>query len=406
MLTSMVNASDDIRFSGFANLGLTYSDSDQFEFRNTILNNSHDGLTFAADSLLGLQINAKLSDNFDAVGQVVLQDRRDTSATNYLQLAFLRYQLNRNLSFKAGRFSTPSYLFTDYRYVGHALTWVRPPVEMYSVVGAIGNVDGVQSNYVTDVDFGVVKIGLSYGATEYEKDGKLGDFRFTYKDLAGINLELQSTNWRAQAVMLTAIYDDITFPGIAQTRAAADLVPAVFKPYAQDVVKQFIPEDTRVTYLSVGGTYDYQGFEFIGEIADFKSDWALASDAIFGYVSASYNIEDVTPYMTLGFQNRGKEPEIIDYDAAQKALPPFVFQQLEALLSTSNEFVRGSSIDQKSISLGLRWDFSDSWSFKTQFDHFKIAEFGSRLFEVKAGLMTPAQKLHYNVLNISFTTTF
>jgi hypothetical protein len=402
----MLNAAENIRFSGFANLGLTYSDSEQLEFRNTILNNSHDGLTFAADSLLGLQVNAKLSDKFDAVGQVVLQDRRDRSATNYVQLAFLRYQVNRNLSFKAGRFSTPSYLFTDYRYVGHALTWVRPPVEMYSVVGAIGNMDGLQSNYVTDADFGVIKLGLSYGSTEYEKDGQLGNFRFTYKDLTGVNLELQATNWRAQAVMITGIYDDITFPGIVETRATVDLVPTIFKPLAQDVVKQFIPEGTRVTYISLGGTYDYQGIEFVGEIAEYKSEWALASDAVFGYLSASYNVENFTPYMTLGFQNRGNKPEVIDYDATQQTLPPFLFQQLEALLATSNEFVRGTSIDQKSISLGLKWDFSDSWSFKTQFDHFKISEYGSRLFEVKAGLLTPAQKLHYNVLNISFTTTF
>lgn len=406
MLTNTLNAADSLRFSGFVNLGLTYSNSDEFEFRNTILNNAQDGLTFTADSLLGLQVNARLNEKFDAVGQVVLQDRRDTSATNYLQLAFLRYQFDRNFSLKAGRFSTPSYLFTDFRYVGHALTWVRPPLEMYSVVGSIGNMDGIQGNFVTDVDFGVIKLGLSYGSTRYEKDENSGDFRFTYKDLTGINLELQSTNWRAQAVMLTTVYDNIIFPGIAETRVAADFVPAPLQQVTQQIVNGLIPEGTRVTYLSLGGAYEHNGFELIGEIADFRSDWVLASDSIFGYLSASYNIDTLTPYITFGFQNRGEEPGIIDYDALQQVLPDAAFQQLVLLTAPSNESVRSTSTDQKSISLGLRWDFSDSWSFKTQFDHYKIAEFGSNLFGVKPGLQTPAQKLNYNVFNLSLTTTF
>jgi hypothetical protein len=355
--------------------------------------------------VLGLQANVRFSENLDAVGQIILQDRTDTNLNNYVELAFLRYQINRNWSAKIGRFSTNSYLFTDYRYVGHLLTWARPPVEMYSTAGSLGNMDGLQTSYIHDVDFGAIKFSLSYGESILHNGGETGDVSVDYEDFTVFNVEFQATEWRIHAAYLSAKLDNFVFPGADEFADAVNLVPSIFKPYAEQIQSFIVPDGRRVTYASIGGQYTLHDAEFIAELSDYNGDWGLASSARSGYATASYRIRTVTPYMTLAFYNRGEQPEVIDFAAAQAMLPIPVYQQLLLITAESNEIVRGASIQQRSISLGMKWDFSDTWSFKAQFDHYRIDKFGSGFFGELTAL-TPSEKFTYNAANISLTTTF
>jgi hypothetical protein len=402
---SQNSAAQEVEVSGFATVGLTHSGGDTVSFRSSLLNKGREDFSFAPDSVLGLQANVRFSENLDAVGQIILQDRTDTNLNNYVELAFLRYQINRNWSAKIGRFSTNSYLFTDYRYVGHLLTWARPPVEMYSTAGSLGNMDGLQTSYIHDVDFGAIKFSLSYGESILHNGGETGDVSVDYEDFTVFNVEFQATEWRIHAAYLSAKLDNFVFPGADEFADAVNLVPSIFKPYAEQIQSFIVPDGRRVTYASIGGQYTLHDAEFIAELSDYNGDWGLASSARSGYATASYRIRTVTPYMTLAFYNRGEQPEVIDFAAAQAMLPIPVYQQLLLITAESNEIVRGASIQQRSISLGMKWDFSDTWSFKAQFDHYRIDKFGSGFFGELTAL-TPSEKFTYNVANISLTTTF
>jgi len=399
------SAAQEVEVSGFATIGLTHSGGDTVSFRSSRINNGREGFSFAPDSLLGLQANVRFSENLDAVGQIIVQDRTDTNLNNFVELAFLRYQINRNWSAKIGRFSTNSYLFTDYRYVGHLLTWARPPLEMYSTVGSLGNMDGLQTSYIHDVDFGAIKLSLSYGQSVLHNGDSRGDVSVNYEDLTVFNLEFQATDWRIHGAYLSATLDNFIFPGADQFVLAIGSVPSIFKPYAEQIQFSIIPDGRKVTYASIGGQYTLNDAEFIAELSDYNSDWGLASGARSGYATVSYRMAALTPYMTLAFYNRDEQPEVIDFASAQAALPAPVYQQLLFLAADSNETIRGASIKQRSISLGMKWDFSDSWSLKAQFDHYRIDNVGSGLFRVLTTL-TPAEKFTYNVANISLTTTF
>lgn len=404
-VSGKVQATPEINFSGFANVALTYSNSDELNFRNSLLNEGRDGLSFAPDSLLGLQMNAKLSDNFDAVGQIILQDRHDKNISNFVELAFLRYQINRNWSARIGRFSTNSYFFTDYRYVGHLLTWARPPIEMYSSAGSIGNMDGLQLSYTHDVDFGAIKLAVSHGKSVLNNDIDSGKVRVEYNDFTVLNVEFQSTDWRVHGAFIRTNIDNFEFPGSEEFNLIDQVVPPIFLPYAQQVKYSIIPDGRSVTYASLGGQYSLGQAEFIAELSNYNSDWGLSNGSRSGYLTSSYRVESFTPYLTFAFYNRERAPESIDYDAAQAALPPAFFQQLVFLIADSEESVRGASVDQTSISAGVKWDFSDDWSLKFQIDHFRISEYGSGLFTTSTAL-TPSEKITYNVANISLTTTF
>jgi hypothetical protein len=399
------SSAQEVEVSGFATLGLTHSGGDTLSFRNSLLNNGREGLSFAPDSVLGLQANLRFSDNLDAVGQIIVQDRYDTNVNNFVELAFLRYQINRNWSAKIGRFSTNSYLFTDYRYVGHLLTWARPPVEMYSTAGSLGNMDGLQASYLHEVDFGAIKFSLSYGESVLHNGGDSGDVSVDYEDFTVFNVEFQATEWRIHAAFLSAKLDNFVFPGDDEFAIAVSLVPTIFKPYAEQIQSSIVPDGRRVTYASIGGQYTLHDADFIAELSDYDGDWGLASSARSGYATATYHIGNIMPYVTLAFYNRGEQPEVIDFAAAQAALPSPLYQQLLFITAETNETVRGASIQQRSISLGMKWDFSDTWSFKAQFDHYRIDEFGSGLF-TELTAFTPSDKFTYNVANISFSTTF
>ncbi len=394
------------KFSGFANLGATYSNGDEFGFRSQLINKGRDGFSFAPDSLLGLQVNADLSNDFDFVGQVVIQDRTDNTFSNYLELAFLRYQINRNWSLKAGRFSTNSYLFTDFRYVGQASYWVRPPVEMYSTVGSLGNMDGAQVDYTVDTNLGFLKLSAAFGESKLNNDNDDGVFELSYQDLVVLNIELQSDNWKIQGAYLSARLDDFDFAEIDRVRAAPLLAPPLLSPIFEEIESALIPDDERVSYYSLSGKYNFEKFEITAEYGNYDGEWAFTPASRFGYVSLAYNHQTLMPFVTISRSKRDQEPGIIDLASLEQSLPAQLFDALSDSVQPANDVAIGSSVDQSSISLGLRWDIGSNWALKSQFDHFRIDEQGSGLFDVKNGNVSNDGETSYNVTSLSLSTTF
>jgi len=159
-----------------------------------------------------MQLSARFSDKLDAVTQVIIQDRYDDHISNFVELAFLRYQFNRNWSGRIGRFSANSYLFTDSRYIGHSSDWVRASIDMYLTVGAVGNINGTQLNYLQDVELGAVKVSLSCGENKFY-NGRDTEFTLDYSNFAGVTVELQAIDWRVQASYLSATIENAVFEG-------------------------------------------------------------------------------------------------------------------------------------------------------------------------------------------------
>jgi hypothetical protein len=396
----------ELSVNGFANFGLTYADSERYGFRTSLLNKGRDGLSIQPDTQIGFQLNAQITDAFDAVGQIILQDRHDDHPTNYVELAFLRMQIDRNWSVRAGRFSTNSYLFTDYRYVGYAHNWLRPPLELYSPVGSLGNMDGISVNRTSSVDFGVVKMGASFGQGQLHNDRPAGDFRIKYNELAALNVELQATQWRVQAAFLTAKLSGTRFRSSDIIRNLSQTTPAFFRPFAAQATDSLIGDGKRLRYFTIGGAYYFDNLEVVSEIADYESQWDFSISSTTGYISLAYAMNDITPYVILSTTRRGREPDVIDYAAAQEALPAPLFAQLVELVGPLDVSISGAAIDQDSVSFGVRWDVRHNWAVKLQVDHFTPKDKGSGLFTLQSGQPVPTTSTTYNVLAISATTTF
>lgn len=393
-------------FDGFANIGLTYSDSENILYRSSILNKGREGLSLLPDTWIGLQTSIVLSQRMDAVGQVIMQDRWDDNVSNYIELLFLRYQLDRNSYFKLGRFSTSSYLFTDSRYVSQSYAWVRAPIDQYSAVGAVGNMNGFQFGWIGDIGPGMLKGTISYGNNEFNND-RNEEFMLTYDNLIAAKLELSTLNWRGQIAHIEATIEELVFSGIDTVKELDELYPGPLQGFAQQIQSAMLADGKRVKYSSIGLQYAHNDLEFIAEYGKYDSSWAFASSTSFSYVSVLYGIGDQTFFLTLGETDRKHATSLFNLEEARSSLQPSLFEFLKQASAPLTESVRSNVFDQQSISLGVRWDTSINWSIKAQFDHYRINEFGSGFFTVPENAMATLNSFQtLNVLNISFSTTF
>src|SRR5665213_3993482 len=137
-------------FSGYGTLGVVHSDESGADYLADAFKPSGPGATRAwsadVDSRIAGQVNANFTSRLSAVVQVISQQRYDNSYRPTVEWANLKYQVTPDFSVRAGRIVLPVYMVTDSRRIGYANPWVRPPVEVYSLVPVTSN-DGVDMSY-------------------------------------------------------------------------------------------------------------------------------------------------------------------------------------------------------------------------------------------------------------------
>lgn len=66
--------------------------------------------------------------------QVIAKQRYDENYTPTVEWAYLQYAVTESLDVRAGRVVLPVFITSEYRKVGYANPWVRPPQEVYRTV--------------------------------------------------------------------------------------------------------------------------------------------------------------------------------------------------------------------------------------------------------------------------------
>ena len=160
-VSEVVSGEKMFRFSSFGTLALTRGGDDNLGFRGDLDRESlFDGdWSLVPDSVLGLQMDMQFNDRFGGAVQLVGKDRAEDSIENSLEWAFLRYRLNPDWTIRAGRIGTDLFMLSDYRNVGFAYLWTRPPPEFYTPL-AFPNRDGVDVIWSSNVGDGRLRAKL------------------------------------------------------------------------------------------------------------------------------------------------------------------------------------------------------------------------------------------------------
>jgi hypothetical protein len=342
---------DVFKLSGFGTLGIAGSDNDRVDFATSVLKPNGVGYTrdwsVNVDSRVGVQLSYLPTDKFSAVIQIISEQRYDNSWDPEVEWAFLQYDFTPNLSLRAGRVLLPLYMFSEYRKIGFALPWVRPPAGFYSV--PINNTDGLAILYQHHIGELNYKFYGLYGQDDSKSPGGT-----VSKAREGLTLSN------------TFDYKDATFR-LAYSRVKLTIedlddlfaIYRSFGPEGEAIYDEFKVRDREYSVLALGGWYD-PGKWFVG------GEWSRAYTETFiqpgnsWYVTGGYRYKEFTPYLIYS------ESRLSHGSIPQLSGPPFMVAGLNNLLG---EILR--PINQSTVTVGTRWDFAEHAAFKVQLDHIK-----------------------------------
>ena len=123
----------EVEVSGYLSWAATYATSDNTadtSYYNALANTDHWDFD-TRNNHLGVQFYSGLTEKV-SVTIALTAEGGQTGYSVEPQWAFGTYQFNDDWGLRMGRYKGPFYMVSDYRDVGYAYPWVRPPEEVYS----------------------------------------------------------------------------------------------------------------------------------------------------------------------------------------------------------------------------------------------------------------------------------
>jgi hypothetical protein len=345
-------------FSGFGTFGLVHSSEDLADFTSTIFKPNGAGYSHDwspdVDSLVGAQVIANFSPQLSVMIQVISQQNYDNNYTPHVEWANIKYELTPEVSVRVGRTVLASFLVSDTRNIGYANPWIRPPVELYSLV-PIDSSDGIDASYRWHIGDLVQTFTGTYGATssiqprggnaEARRQWNISD-TFEY-DAATLRVAYQRAN-------LTLDGLHTFFNAFRQFGPQGDVLANKYDPYRKPL-----------EFIGIGAMYNPRDWFVTGEWGTSQFHSVLGKSTAW-YASGGYRLARFTPYLTYGALKSNSNTS--DPGLTVSALPSYLAEPATGLNAGLNAIL-GSIAIQRTTSAGLRWDFIKNVDLKLQYDH-------------------------------------
>ncbi len=373
---------EHFRLSGFATLGMTRGGNDVLGFRRDLSGEaSFDGdWDVAPDSLIGVQLDAQFNDDWRAAIQLVGKDRLVDSLENSLEWAFLAYRINPDWTVRLGRIGLDVFMLSEYRNLGFSFLWARPPVEYYTPI-AFESFDGMDITWSHPVGEGLFRAKLFGGATSNDF-GVAGErFELELKPIVGTSLSWESERWLWRFSLAQNKLDQTNayFPGTEPLGHVLELLQPIW-PEAAHYMDYLYVDDGRLYYTSVGMAYTNAPWQVQSELSYIDSKANFYPSIASGYISVGHQFGPATVYGVLAtVEGEDKREEVPLEDAAS----PYAAYLLP--VQQAMQFVYDSvSLEQHSVSLGVRWDLRYDLALKAQWDHSWVQRYGTGLWQNRA----------------------
>jgi len=364
-----------LKLRGFGTLGAVHSDARGADFVSGFFEPNGAGHTrpwaLGVDTKIAVQADATVSERLSAVLQVVSLHRYDNSYSPKIEWAFVKYQPTPELDIRIGRTVAKPFMISDARLVGYANVWVRPPQEVYGLV-PITNKDGIDATYRLSLGGFVNSVHASFGGTRLNLPGNgrvtaqnfmhLSD-TVEYGPFTG-RVAYSSGKVDLRTPSLDAVVDGYTTLGRNLSafgfRAAAAQAQALADRY------QF--RDAPIEVLALGASYDRGPWLWLAEAARFNGHSVLA-DSTAWYVSGAYRVGSLTPYATVARLQAERRSET---GVPLAGLPAALATPATTLNTGLNALIAGTRFAQRSMGVGLRWDFASDLALKVQYDRLRL----------------------------------
>lgn len=409
----------DFRISGFGTLGAVRTTAKDAMFSYP---GQGGGATQHAslhpDSKVAVQGTYSFTPVVLATAQVMTKYDAEGQYVPTINWAFAKWQATPTLSVRAGRMGAPFFMISDFRDVGYVSTIVRPPLDVYGQV-PVSQFEGVDLSYQAEVGPSIITSTLWAGRSKSDYSAALiiPPNEVNLKKIVGLNvvadigsgLTVRLGHMQTRLTVNSALSDQITAGASAPTLVGglSILSPTTLSQMSQaiDLVN---PDSVKATFSGVGVSYDQ--VNWVGSLEYTKRKTAsYIADTTGWYAVLGYRIKSVTPYVGLSKlkDTRSDTNPVTPISTISPDLNDGVLQVsqgVDALLGSQKQ-------NQKTLSVGARWDAAPGLALKAQFDHIKKPADSNGFFlngnpVTPAGLNFTAEKQSINALTLSVDFVF
>lgn len=401
------------KFSGFATLGALKSGSEKLGFQRNVSQEGQFGghWSLEPDTLLGLQMDTAFTNKLTGAIQVVARDRVSNDAEDSIEWAYLKYRLNPAITLRAGRIGMDLFMLSEYRNLGFAYLWARPPVEFYGTI-AFDHFEGVDIGYSRSLGNGTFEAKLFGGRTSstfaYGDDG----FDFILDPAFGLSLSWENETWHAKLSIAELKFGKEMYKefGVEQFIDALEEFQSVDSPIEWQGIDQLKedldPEGDGILYYALGLTYDNSPWIIHAEASYIKSDYDVYQNFFNKYLSVGYRIGPTTVYAMGAQAENTKDRVIVEGPTLEEqVIPNFnllspaqqaailqqqaelqeAFEQSQELHAAIQFNFDSAKTDQKTFSIGMRWDIRYDLALKIQVDQSHVDAYRTALWASRFG---------------------
>ena len=297
-----------------------------------------------------LQASTDLSDGLSATVQMIARGADDWDAE--FEWAYLAYDINEQTRVLFGRQRMPLYMYSDFLDVSYAYPWITPPEGVYDL--ELSRFDGVSASYAFTLGEFDSSVQVMFGTEENDVEVLGSTIESEFDQIYGFSLTL-NRDW---LTLRTAyVSTDLTIPVAEADQLAAAWQTIPNFGFVSDAVTI---EDEQAEFVEFGLIADYNNFLFIAEYTNIDYTEMPTDSEESMYVTAGYRFDDILVHLTYGRD----ENEINPVD---NILPVGVSPELDQLVGLTRGALRFREQDSSYYTLGARWDFHESASFKVEF---------------------------------------
>ena len=367
-------ATSNFRVSGFGTLGFAHSAAPEgWGFLRSIDQPSSTHNSRAdIDSRLGVQVNYTATSQIELVGQV-LATRRESSAPigDTVEWAFAAYRPTADLTFRVGRLNLDQFVMSDYRNVGFAYLYARPPVEYYGSIPT--NLDGVD-----------VARTWTFDEVQWRAKGFVGRSKINaipLKNVFGASIAREEGGLLLRAGWTHAKFARNTegtsrlIESLNQVRALP--VPSVSAD-ASAMVSNLDLAAKPLTYATFGLTYMQSEWQYAAEVTRVS----LGNSKVnAGYASVARHFGDVSLFgiVSGASGNTSVVPNPVWQPVLAPLIGPAAARQAQMLGTLAAPYASRTT-RQTTYSLGARWNLHPRMALKVQWDHVKVRPNGGFLW--------------------------
>lgn len=368
------------QLNGFANLGVARSSFDDARYRYHTTADADIGSDISPriDTLAGLQLRYRASDTLNLTAQLLVRDPPVSGSPVVLNWAYLGWQVADRTELKLGRIQLPFFMYSDTRNVRYAQPWVRPPGELYSLVGNNEHHDGAYVRNLQALGSWSVATELFVGRSEDQN--RNAALSGTYY---GVALSAYNAQWTLRAMWLNGD-SQVDAPQLAAVlEMLRQRAPGIAADYGYATLHN-------AGYHTIGLRYEDERWLLVGEVAGTRTgDTRMLAEDISAYLTAARRFGAWQPYLSYALRRSdgvGPDSRITD---------PLAARTVAAVLAAQD-------YSQDTVSLGLRWDIALNLALKAQADRVMPRDGAHGTFTQPL----PSGRQHSNVLSLALNLVF